>query len=57
MFAPLLERMVQGMGEAAGSGDDAGAREMIGGIQLSSLVGFGMLTEEQLGDLLSRLNE
>lgn len=57
VFAPLLERMVQGMGEAAGSGDDAGAREMIGGIQLSSLVGFGMLTEEQLGDLLSRLNE
>lgn len=57
VFAPLLERMVQGMGEAAGSGDDAGAREMIGGIQLSSLVGFGMLTEEQLGDLLARLNE
>lgn len=56
MLGPVLERMAAGAGVAAGSDDVEGARAMLAGIQLSSLVGFGMIGEEQLEGLIAQLN-
>lgn len=56
VFGPVLERMVAGALGAAGSDDVEGTRAMLAGIQLSSLVGFGMIGEEQLDGLIAQLN-
>lgn len=56
VFGPVLGRMMAGAREATGGDDAASTQAMLGGIQLSSLVGFGMLSEEQLDGLLERVN-